>query len=67
MDDNKRQQVEGHATEAKGKVKEGLGGVRNDDNQRAEGQADQAQGIVQQSIGKLKALFSKASASSKPR
>lgn len=60
MDDNKREQVEGHATEAKGKVKEGLGDVRNDDDQRAEGQADQAEGKVQQGIGKVKDKVSDA-------
>lgn len=60
MDDNKRQQVEGHATEAKGKVKEGLGDIRSDDDQRAEGQGDQAEGNVQQGLGKLKEKVSDA-------
>jgi len=60
MDDSKRQQVEGHATEAKGKVKEGLGDVRNDDDQRAQGQADQAKGAIQQGIGKLKDMVGDA-------
>jgi uncharacterized protein YjbJ (UPF0337 family) len=54
MDDNKRQQVEGHVNEVKGKAKEQLGRARNDDNQVTEGQADQVEANVQQGIGKLK-------------
>ena len=54
MDDNKRQQVEGHVNEVKGRAKEQLGKARNDDNQVTEGQADQVEANVQQGIGKLK-------------
>ncbi|HVL25611.1 MAG TPA: CsbD family protein [Thermomicrobiales bacterium] len=54
MSDSSRDRIEGEFDEKKGDVKEGLGKLRDDENQEAEGQADQAQGKVKQGIADAK-------------
>lgn len=43
--------------ELKGKVKEGVGGLTNDEGLRAEGQADQTKGHLKEAVEKVKDAF----------
>lgn len=45
------------AQEAKGEVKERVGGARGDDSQRIEGKADQFKGNIKQAGEKVKDAF----------
>ena len=45
---------DGKMDELKGKAKEAVGAVRNDDEQRREGQADQSKGKLKQAGEKVK-------------
>ena len=47
------QRIEGTLNDTKGKVKEGVGNLTDDERLQNEGQADQLQGKVQQGIGDL--------------
>lgn len=49
-----KDRIEGAATQAKGKVKEGLGKITGDEKMKSEGKADQAAGKVQNAIGGAK-------------
>jgi uncharacterized protein YjbJ (UPF0337 family) len=60
MVDESRDRVEGMFDEKKGEAKEGLGKLRDDENQEAEGQADQAKGDLKQGIADAKDKVSDA-------
>jgi uncharacterized protein YjbJ (UPF0337 family) len=47
-----RDEVRGKADQVKGRVKEAVGDLNNDEQLREEGQADQAVGSVEESFGK---------------
>jgi uncharacterized protein YjbJ (UPF0337 family) len=47
-----RDELEGKAKEFKGRVKQGVGDLTNDENLKDEGVADEAEGEVQQGFGK---------------
>ena len=47
------------ATEVKGKIKEAVGQVTDDDKLKTEGQADQAEGNLKQAGDKVKDVFKK--------
>ena len=49
-----RDQVEGKAKEIKGRLKQGVGDVANDEALRNEGVADEAEGQVQKGFGNVK-------------
>lgn len=63
MDSGDKNKVEGLVDEKKGETKEGLGRLRNDQDQQNEGHADQTEGEVKQAVGdvknKAKDLFKK--------
>jgi uncharacterized protein YjbJ (UPF0337 family) len=44
--------LEGKAKEAKGKIKDAVGGLSGDDEMQAEGKVDQVTGKVQDAVGK---------------
>ncbi len=46
------EQVSGKGHSIKGKVKEGIGKLTNDEDMEAEGQAEQGEGKVREGIGK---------------
>lgn len=54
MTDADRDQLEGKFDKAKGEAKEGIGDLRNDEDQQAEGQADQAKGEAKDKLGQAK-------------
>ena len=54
MSDSSKDRVEGKADQVKGKIKETVGVLRDDEEQQAEGQADQAKGDVKKGIAGLK-------------
>jgi uncharacterized protein YjbJ (UPF0337 family) len=54
MSDQSRDRIEGMFDEKKGDVKEGLGKLRDDENQESEGQVDQAKGNVKQGVADAK-------------
>ena len=49
-----RDRVEGSAQQAKGSVKEGVGGLVGDSKLQAEGRADKVEGKVQNTVGGIK-------------
>ena len=49
-----RDEVEGKAKEIKGRVKQGVGDLTDDQNLHDEGVADEAEGEVQKGFGKAK-------------
>lgn len=49
-----RDKLEGNLDEAKGRVKEGFGGLTGDESTQAEGQMDQAKGEGKQALGGVK-------------
>jgi uncharacterized protein YjbJ (UPF0337 family) len=55
-----RDQVEGKAKEIKGRIKQGVGDVANDEDLRNEGVADEAEGQVQKGFGNVRDKVSKA-------
>ena len=49
-----KDQVEGKSKEIKGRIKQGVGDVLDDENLRDEGVADEAEGEVQKGFGNVK-------------
>jgi uncharacterized protein YjbJ (UPF0337 family) len=49
-----KDEIEGKAKELKGRFKQGVGDVANDENLRDEGVADEAEGNVQKNFGTAK-------------
>jgi uncharacterized protein YjbJ (UPF0337 family) len=49
-----KDEIEGKAKEIKGRVKQGLGDIANDEQLRDEGVADEAEGDVQKGFGTAK-------------
>jgi uncharacterized protein YjbJ (UPF0337 family) len=49
-----RDEVRGKADQLKGRVKEALGDLNNDERLRSEGQAEQGAGMVEESFGKAR-------------
>lgn len=47
-----RHQVKGKADQVKGRVKEAVGDLSNDERLRNEGQAEQGAGMIEESFGK---------------
>jgi uncharacterized protein YjbJ (UPF0337 family) len=45
---------DGKIDQAKGKVKQALGGLTNDDRLRAEGRKDEVSGNVQEAVGQIR-------------
>lgn len=54
MTDADRDKMEGKVDQTKGDLKEGLGDLRNDEDQQAEGKADQGKGEAKEKLGDAK-------------
>ena len=50
--DGTERSIKGKGSDAKGKVKDAVGGLTGDSSTQAEGKADQAKGKVQDAVGK---------------
>ncbi|MCU1327606.1 MAG: hypothetical protein JWN34_2976 [Bryobacterales bacterium] len=57
MDRSTTDQVKGTFHELKGKVKETVGDVINDDKMKAEGQDENLSGKVQKKVGEIEKVF----------
>jgi uncharacterized protein YjbJ (UPF0337 family) len=55
-----KNEVRGKADQVKGRVKEAVGNLNNDEQLRKEGQADQGAGAVEESFGKGRRKVGKA-------
>jgi uncharacterized protein YjbJ (UPF0337 family) len=59
MKDSSKDQVQGVAHEAKGKIKEKLGRMTNNPQKEAEGQDEKIGGKIQKKIGQVEKVFEK--------
>jgi uncharacterized protein YjbJ (UPF0337 family) len=59
MNTGTKDQIEGTAHEAKGKVKEVVGQALNNPDLEAEGRAENLGGKIQKKVGQVKQLFDK--------
>lgn len=57
MKTSTQDKAEGHAKDAKGKLKEGAGRIAGRPDIEAEGRGDQAEGKVQKKVGDVKKVF----------
>jgi len=59
MKDSSKDQIQGAAHEAKGKIKEKLGRMTNNPQKEAEGQDEKIGGKIQKKIGQVEKVFEK--------
>jgi len=59
MKDSSKDQIQGAAHEAKGKIKEKLGRMTNNPQKDAEGQDEKIGGKIQKKIGQVEKVFEK--------
>jgi uncharacterized protein YjbJ (UPF0337 family) len=59
MNDSLKDQVQGAAHEAKGKIKEKVGQLTNNPQTEAEGQGEKIGGKIQKKIGQIEKVFEK--------
>jgi uncharacterized protein YjbJ (UPF0337 family) len=59
MKDSSKDQIQGAAHEAKGKIKEKMGRMTNNPQKEAEGQDEKIGGKIQKKIGQVEKVFEK--------
>jgi uncharacterized protein YjbJ (UPF0337 family) len=59
MKDSSKDQIQGAAHEAKGKIKEKMGRMTNNPQKEAEGQDEKLGGKIQKKIGQVEKVFEK--------